>query len=927
MKKIIKIVAITFVLLLITLVALPFVFSDKIEAAVKSAVNENVNAEVKWTDYSLSLFSNFPNATVSLDSLEILGKGEFLNEHLADIPRTEISLDIMSLFGENAKINAFTLVDPYIYIHVKESGAANYDIAMPSDAEEETEAESASSFKMAVDHYEIENGTFSYLDESLGMMIYLENFDHVGEGDFTASQFTLETKTQSEELDIIYDDIAYINKVTADIDADIKIDLDKMRFDIEGNEILLNELKLLAEGFVELPADDITMDISFNAPETNIKQLVSMVPAEFTSDLKGVNAKGALKLDGFIKGVYNDNSMPALGLDINIADGFLQYPDLPESIADILLDAHFRMPEGDRMDDLTIDVNQFKMSIAGNPIDAQFHFTNPFTKQFLDATLKTNLDFESLSKAFPLEDTNLNGKLNADVIFKGNILDVMEQNYSKFIAKGLVDVQNMEVDASDTYKMDIDKAHFDLSPSQINMTSFLGKIGESDFDASGRIMNFLPYAFDGEMLEGEFNFSSQNLNMADFMTSDESAETTSTEEADYYVDVPENLDFKLNADIKKLTYDGTVLDNLNGAINVLDGSASVNDVNLNFLGGSINLNGSYTTKDTDTPVLMMDYVMNNLDIAKTNESFELISLLAPVAKYCQGKFGSRMNLTADLGKDMFPIYESLTASGGVNTNTVQVENFKPLTEIANKFNWSGFATQSLKNLNMNFSVEDGSVRVKPFDVKLDGMTANISGSTNFNQEMDYVVKMDVPFSKLPKQGGELVNDIMGKVNQLGTNFSSNQIIPLTIKVTGKMTNPKLSLSDLGSGMVTDIKEEIKEQVTQLVEDKVTEVKEEVTENLQAKADEIMSQANALAEKTRKDGIALADKGKEEAMKAAQRLEDEAKKPWEKVAAKLAADKARKKANEAHAKAVAKTNEKADKIISDAQEKANNLIGN
>ncbi len=925
MKKVIKIAAITLVLLLITLVALPFVFSSKIEAAVKSAVNENVNAEVNWTDYSLTLFSDFPNATVTLDSLEILGKGEFENEHLADIPKTEVSLDIMSLFSENAKVNAFKLVDPYIYIHVKESGAANYDIAIPSETEDE-ENEPVGAFKMAVDHYEIDNGTFSYLDEAGGMMIYLENFDHEGEGDFTASEFTLETKTKSEEFDFIFDDIAYINKAVADIDADIKIDLDNMRFDIEGNEILLNDLKLVAEGFVEMPTDDIKIDIEYNAPETNIKQLVSMVPAEFTGDLKGVNAKGALMLDGFVKGIYNENSMPAIGLDINVADGFLKYPDLPESIADILLDAHFLIPEGNNMDDMTIDVNQFKMSIAGNPIDAQFHFTQPFTKQFLDATLKTNLDFESLSKACPLDNTNLNGKLNADVVFKGNILDVMEQNYSNFIAKGLVDVENMNVDASDTYKMDIEKAHFDLSPSTINMTSFIGKIGESDFNATGQIMNFLPYAFDGEMLKGDFSFSSQNMNMTDFMTT-EDGESDGSEETESYVDVPENLDFKLNADIKKLTYDGTVLDNLKGAINVLDGTAAMKDVNLNFLGGSIKLDGSYTTKDTDSPVLDMKYVMNNLDIAKTSESFDLISLLAPVAKYCEGKFGSTLSLTTNLGKDMFPVYESISAAGKVNTNTVQVENFKPLTEIANKLNWSGFASQSLKNLNMNFSVKDGAVSVKPFDLKLNGVNANVSGSTNFSQEMDYVIKMDIPFSKLPQQGGELVNDILGRVNQLGTNFSSNQIIPLTIKVTGTITQPKLNLSDLGSGMVTDIKEEVKEQVTQLVEDKVTEVKEDVTENLQAKADEIMSQANTLAEKTRKDGIDLANKGKDEAYKAAQRLEDEAKKPWEKLAAKLAADKARKKADETHAKAVAKTNEKADKIISDAQEKANTILGN
>ena len=97
MKKIIKISVLVFVLLLVTIVALPFVFQGKIEEAVKTAVNENINADVEWTDYGLSLFRSFPDMTISLDSLSVIGKGEFEGVELVSIPRLNISLDIISL--------------------------------------------------------------------------------------------------------------------------------------------------------------------------------------------------------------------------------------------------------------------------------------------------------------------------------------------------------------------------------------------------------------------------------------------------------------------------------------------------------------------------------------------------------------------------------------------------------------------------------------------------------------------------------------------------------------------------------------------------------------------------------------------------------------------------------------------------------------
>lgn len=925
MKKIIKISVIVFALLLVTIVALPFVFQGKIEEAVKTTVNENVNANVAWTDYGLSLLKSFPDMTISLDSLTIIGKGEFEGVALVSIPRLDVSLDIMSLFGDSAQINSFSLKNPYINVIVTEEGLANYDIAIPSeDVAQETSSE-ASAFRLALDSYEIENGTISYLDTPGNMMVYLENLNHSGTGDFSSSVINLKTKTTADEFDFIFDDIAYVNKATTDINLNLLMDLDKMRFDIEGNEIFLNELKLVANGFVEMPSSDIVMDIKYKAPDTNITQLISLIPAEYRGDLAGVNAKGALALDGFVTGTMTETELPAIGLDIQIKEGFLQYPDLPESINDIVLSALFSLPQGNNLDEMKVDISQLKMNIAGNPIDARLLFTNPFTSQYIDAALKTNLDFDKLSEAFPIDDTKLNGKLNADVVLKGSVLDLTNQNFDDFYANGLIDVIGMNLDASDTYKMNIENAHFDITPASIKMGAFKGKIGESDFDATGKIDNFLAYAFNDEKLKGTFDFRSNTMNMADFMTSEESTEDASGDAVEAYVAIPENLDFDLTADIKKLIYDGTEMTNITGLIGVDDGTAALQNVKVNYLEGSIILDGKYTTKDREKPLLDIAYNLKNLDIAKTSKSFDMISQLAPIAKYCTGKFGSELSFTTELGKDMFPLLETLSAKGNVSTDAVEIEKFQPLNEIAAKLKLGELAKQTIDNVKMSFLVDDGKVTVNPYEIKLDGMKTTISGWTSFSSEMDYVVDIDVPFSKLPQSGTDFANDLLGKVNLLGSNFSTNEIIPVKIRVTGTMLNPKIDLSKVGSGLVQSAKEEIKEEVKELVQEKVEEVKEDAKAKAKEEADKLMVTATAQAEKVRAEGIQLADKGKEEAYKAAQRIQDAAKKPWEKVAAKLAADKAKKKADEVHVKALAAVKIKADKIISDAQKRADGLL--
>jgi hypothetical protein len=103
--------------------------------------------------------------------------------------------------------------------------------------------------------------------------------------------------------------------------------------------------------------------------------------------------------------------------------------------------------------------------------------------------------------------------------------------------------------------------------------------------------------------------------------------------------------------------------------------------------------------------------------------------------------------------------------------------------------------------------------------------------------------------------------LLGKLNQLDSNFGANEVIPVKIRVTGTMLNPKIDLSKLGSSLVQNANEEIKEEVKELVQEKVEEVKEDAKAKAKEEADKLMVTATAQAEKVRAEGVQLADKGK------------------------------------------------------------------
>ncbi len=81
-KKIAITVGALFALFIAALFAIPYFFQDTIKAKIAETINKNLDAKVSFADADLSLFADFPNATVSIDQLTIINKAPFEGDTL-----------------------------------------------------------------------------------------------------------------------------------------------------------------------------------------------------------------------------------------------------------------------------------------------------------------------------------------------------------------------------------------------------------------------------------------------------------------------------------------------------------------------------------------------------------------------------------------------------------------------------------------------------------------------------------------------------------------------------------------------------------------------------------------------------------------------------------------------------------------------------
>ena len=932
-KRILLTIVVLIALLLVAAVLVPILYKDKIEAAVKEQVNASMNATVEWGDWDIGILRSFPNASVEVKNVRVCNKAPFEGICLADIGDVRVTIGLMSLFSDRIQIQRVALDRPVIHVKVLKDGRANWDIAKTDSTNAELPVDtSTAKFNVALKQYSISKGRITYDDESLPMRMDLNGVEHTGSGDFTQDLFTLRTKTTADSLTVVYDGVKYLRNVKADATADIDMDLPHMKFTFKDNDIKVNRLELGLDGWLAMPADDIDMDLKWNMKKNDIGALLSLVPAEFAGNLDGVDMTGKAAFNGYVKGTYNETTMPGFGVTINVDNGRFKYPSLPASVEGIFVDCNINSPQGKDLDGMVVDLKRFALNMAGNPVEARMHLETPISDPNVEAAVKANLDLASVKKVVPLPKGNeLNGAVRADVQMAGRMSDVEAQRYDKFKAQGQLAVKGMNyISDSLPYSVEISNLVFDFSPRFLALTDFTGNVGHSDIKANGRLDNYLQWWLKDSTLTGTFNVASNLFDLNELMGPPSAeAPAGNAPQADTtamaVIEVPKNVDFTMSAAVKEVRYDDMTLADAKGSLRIHDRRVDLRGMGFNMFDGRIGMDGSYSTADPAKPVFDMDLNVGNVDLTQLVAKMEMVGKMAPIAKSCTGRLSTTLNLKGVLDQAMSPVMNSLAGHGTLQTKGLAIKDFKPLVEMSNVLKMPQLAQVNIQDANFSYDIQDGKMITKPFDVKIDRLKANIGGSTAFaDQAIDYTMKTKVPTDMFGAEAGQLVSGLLGQINRsLSTDAKLPAELDLTAKITGTVDKPVVKPVFAGGG--SNLKETVKEEVKQQLNEQIDKVKADAIAKARAEADKLVAEARKQADDIKAKARSEAANAKAQAYKAADDLVNQANNPFAKAAAKVAADQAKKTADAQEAKFIAEADKRADSLVSTAQNQGDALV--
>ena len=847
MKKFFKIIGIIFVVLILLLVSIPFLFKNTIKEKIMEKVNESVDAQISFTDFSLSLFKNFPDATVEVGGLKVINNAPFEGDTLAYVGNFSAKVNLKDILfkkdNEPYKLLGFSIADAVVNIRMNEAGKGNFDIAKSTS---ETPEEEPSNVSLDLNEYSIENLRFTFKDDSSKMSVIVDSLYHKGKGNFANQVLDLETTT-SLKLSFASDGTAFLRNNVVTLDAILGIDLNQQKYTLKDNTLKLNNLELNFDGFVQLLDDGQLYDLSFKTPETTFKNCLDLVPAAYTKSIEGVQTTGEFTINGKVAGKYTPTTIPKLDIRMLSQDASFKYPSLPKSVKNINIDIKIGN-DTEKLEDIYVNINRFAFTIDQDAFSAKALLRNLTGNMLVDADLKGTINLANIQKAYPVDlDLDLKGILKADVSTSLDMESVEKQAYERIRNSGHASLEQFVYSGAGFLQpFHINKAGLSFNNAKIELTELDAKTGKTDFQIKGDLQNFYGFALRNEVLKGYFSLASNHIEVADFMQTDTPAETPKQEEqkpaeskpattgntASTSIKIPAFLDCTLDAKAKTVVYDKLSLNNVSGKLIIKDEKVSLQNLQTDIFGGKTAITGDVSTKG-ETSTFAVDLDMSKLNIVESFTQIEMLKHIMPIAKAVEGFFSSKISVTGKLTPELTPDMNSLSGSLSASILDGHVKSSSPLVSaLDSQFTQLNLSKMNLKDLKANVTFENGRVIVKPFTIKWNNSTINVAGTHGFDQTMDYKLTFNVPAKMLGSDASALLAKLTATEQQkLGD-------IPVNVNMGGNFAKPQVStdMKQVVANLGLQIAKAQANQLTDKVMDKVTnEVTNKITEKIGGEA--------------------------------------------------------------------------------------------
>lgn len=411
MKTFLKILGAVVALLILIIIGLNIYFNDaRLQQTVMPYVNEATGREVQVESMSLTFFSTFPRPGLSIQKMSI--PGEAPDDTLMALNELVVGVKLFSLFGDEIQISEIKMDQPRFTYKIFSDSTTNIDFLMREEAAEDTVSEG---YAFNIPYFEVINGQFGYSDESSNTDVRLSDLNAniaLRYADLIESTVDIELGGLSATVE----GTSYVNALPLSLSQSSTINMDEELLELRSGTFSIRGLALNLTGAVSGWSTTPNVNLSFSSSSDNFEELLRLVPAEYQEQVNNLDTRGSLALEGSVSGDVGGEALPAFNLKVEVQNGYMKNPDLPQAIEDIQLSLS--------ASNSLLTVDNFKATAGSNTITGSGSLENPLAEEgAFNLDIDGNVDLATISEFYDISQFNLeqmSGKMDLRATAQGN---------------------------------------------------------------------------------------------------------------------------------------------------------------------------------------------------------------------------------------------------------------------------------------------------------------------------------------------------------------------------------------------------------------------------------------------------------------------------------------------------------------------------
>lgn len=561
-----------------TITVILHIYEDDINQYAIDELNNYLTTNVEVRQMDVSIFHDFPNASIAFDDVFIADAFETIDsdDTLLFAEHLYFHFNLWDVFSGDYKVKRVSISDGQVNLKTTANGDVNYAIVKES----EDSVETASNFKFLIELLKVKRVDFALYNQSTKQDYKIKIKDARITGDFAATEYQVKAEGDLYVDRIKSNSLSLISNKSAHLNLGLDINTEKQSYQFKTGDLDLDDMSFKIKGAI----DSAAIDLEITGQNIEVAQVMESILPEETGKEKQYIGEGIVNFMAKIKGPLMRTEMPSITADFSLVNGALAESESKLKIEDIHIIGNYCNVFDKRIE--KVDLKMFRLKLLNSHLKGTAEITD-FAQPLLSTKANGDLDLGAFHQFFGFQGVEeLGGKVQLNLTSSIRFFDpeYRKDKFEILSSNGILNLNQVYYQATGSpMQFKSISGEMVIQEKDAAVKDFVVKIQKSDLRFNGAIKNLIGYIEGSGSLAMLATMESDNFDLNEFLgPSNKETDGPLTQ-----FELPNNINLNLELRVKNFDWDTHNFKDITAQFLLANRIVTVNHLAMKTLSGEV----------------------------------------------------------------------------------------------------------------------------------------------------------------------------------------------------------------------------------------------------------------------------------------------------------------------------------------------------